>query len=101
MKFYFVYILKCADLSYYTGMTSDIEKRITQHNDGKTFDGYTLTRRPVELIWHVMCNDPNDAIKLEKQIKGWSRKKKEALINGDFEKLVAYSKNYTEFGKAE
>ena len=51
MKFYFVYILKCADLSYYTGMTSDIEKRITQHKEGKTFDGYTLTRRPVELIW--------------------------------------------------
>lgn len=80
-------------------MTSDLEKRITQHKDGKTFDSYTLTRRPVELIWYVTCNDPKDAIRLEKQIKGWSRKKKEALINGDFKKLVKLSKNYTEFGK--
>ncbi len=101
MKFYFVYILKCSDLSYYTGMTSDLEKRVTQHKDGKTYDGYTSTRRPVELIWYATCNHPKNAIKLEKQIKGWSRKKKEALINGDFENLVKYSKNYTEFGKAE
>ncbi len=79
-------------------MTSDLDKRLEQHQAGNTFDGYTHSRRPVKLVWYVQCNDPNDAIRLEKQIKGWSRKKKEALINDKFADLVEFSKNYTEFG---
>jgi len=79
-------------------MTSDLDKRLEQHQAGNTFDGYTHSRRPVKLVWYVQCNDPNDAIRLEKQIKGWSRKKKEALINDNYTDLVEFSKNYTEFG---
>lgn len=79
-------------------MTSDLEKRLIQHKEGKTFDGYTNKRRPVELAWCMQCNDPNDAIRLEKQIKGWRRNKKEALIKGAYQDLIELSKNYTEFG---
>jgi len=79
-------------------MTSYLDKRLEQHLAGNTFDGYTHSRRPVKLVWHVQCNNPNDAIRLEKQIKGWSRRKKEALINDDFDDLVEFSKNYKEFG---
>ncbi len=82
-------------------MTSDLEKRLTQHQEGQTFDGYTLTRRPIKLVWQVECNDPNDAIRLEKQIKGWSRRKKEALIENNYEDLVTFSKNYTEYGRPD
>ncbi|MEZ4794864.1 MAG: GIY-YIG nuclease family protein [Flavobacteriaceae bacterium] len=99
MKSYFVYILRCADDSYYTGITSDLEKRLMQHNEGKTFDGYTLKRRPVTLVWYQEFNDPNQAISWEKRIKRWRRNKKEALIRNEFELLSELSKNYTEYGK--
>jgi putative endonuclease len=82
-------------------MTSNISKRLEQHHAGTTYDGYTLKRRPVTLVWQVQCNDPANAIALEKQIKGWSRKKKEALIDSNFDDLVKFSKNYTEFGKPD
>jgi putative endonuclease len=101
MKTYYVYILECSDKSYYTGMTSDLEKRLVQHQEGKTFDGYTSKRRPLKLVWHVECNDPNDAIRIEKQIKGWSRRKKEAIIENNYEDLVEFSKNYKEYGHPE
>ncbi len=98
MKYYYTYILECADSSYYTGITSDLTKRLVQHNAGTTFDGYTRTRRPVALVWYEQFVDPNQAILVEKQIKGWSRRKKEALINGDYNNLVEFSKNYTQHG---
>tara|TARA_R100000988_G_C3941740_1_gene136550 strand:+ start:490 stop:765 length:276 start_codon:yes stop_codon:yes gene_type:complete len=82
-------------------MTTDLDKRLEQHQAGTTYNGYTLKRRPVKLVWYVQCNYPNNAIALEKQIKGWSRKKKQALINGNFQDLVKFSKNYTEFGKPD
>ena len=85
-KDYFVYILKCADESYYTGVTSDIERRLAEHS-ARTYDGFTSTRKPVELIYSQRISDINDAIFLEKRIKGWSRKRKEALIKGDFNLL--------------
>ena len=72
-------------------MTSDLDKRVQQHQEGMTYDGYTHSRRPLKLVWHVMYNDPNDAIRLEKQIKGWSRAKKQALINGDWDMLQLLS----------
>jgi putative endonuclease len=101
MKFYFCYILECSDGSFYTGMTSDLEKRVQQHQEGMTYDGYTHSRRPVKLVWHVMCNDPNDAIRLEKQITGWTRRKKKALITENWDVLVEASKNYNEYGPPE
>ncbi len=100
MKQYYVYILKCYDNSYYTGFTNDMERRITEHNSGMTKGTYTSTRLPVVLVWLETFSDPNQAIMVEKQIKGWSRRKKEALINEDWEKLVEYSRNYKQYGKS-
>ena len=93
MKDYFVYIVKCSDESYYTGVTSNLEQRINEHNYG-IFKGYTSKRLPVTLVFSNRFSDVREAIRAEKQIKGWSRAKKEALIEGDFEKLVKLSKSY-------
>lgn len=101
MRLFYVYILKCSDASYYTGFTNDIDERVMQHNEGLIPSAYTHNRRPVELMWVEMFNDPSQGIAMEKKIKGWSRRKKEALINADWDKLVKYSKNYTQFGKPE
>jgi putative endonuclease len=100
MKFYYVYILKCSDGSYYTGVTNNMEKRLLEHNNDDSVTSYTSKRKPVELVYHQQFNDINKAIELEKQIKGWSRRKKEALINEDWEKLKLYSKNYTDLKKS-
>lgn len=97
MRLFYVYILKCSDDSYYTGFTNNVDERLMQHNAGTMPTAYTFTRRPVELVWVEMFNDPNHAIALEKKLKGWSRRKKEALINQDWDKLVEFSKNYTQF----
>ncbi|PIF47127.1 putative endonuclease [Chryseobacterium sp. 52] len=91
MKQYFVYILKCSDGSYYTGVTHDIEVRLTQHQSGKFSESYTHKRRPVELVFFCEFNDATQAILFEKQVKGWSRKKKEAIINENWEKLKELS----------
>jgi putative endonuclease len=80
-------------------MTNSIDRRLFEHNSGKNPDSYTFIRRPVELVWFESLSDPTQAIMVEKKIKGWSRRKKEALINEDWDKLVQYSKNYTEFGE--
>ena len=79
MKNYFVYILECSDKSYYTGVTNNLEKRLAEHKSDN-IKGYTSTRLPIKLVYSVSINDINEAIRLEKQIKGWSRKKKEALM---------------------
>ena len=97
MKYYYVYILKCSDGSYYTGVTNNVDKRVEEHNSDNSITSYTFKKRPVVLVYCQHFNDINQAIELEKQIKGWTRKKKEALINEDWEKLKLYSKNYTEF----
>lgn len=88
----YVYILKCADNSYYTGVTNDMERRLKEHKSGKSISSYTSSKLPVELVFVERVQDPNQAIAFEKQIKGWSRRKKEALINGDFDLLVEFSK---------
>ncbi|MBT8296505.1 MAG: GIY-YIG nuclease family protein [Gramella sp.] len=101
MKLYIVYILQCSDSSYYVGMTSDLVERMNQHNSGEFPEAYTYKRRPVKLQWIEQFADPDLATALEKQIKGWSRKKKEALISEDWEKLKEFSRNYTQFGKSD
>ena len=93
MKTYYVYIVKCNDSFYYTGVTNDIEKRIAEHNEGENFFSYTYSRRPVKLVWHTESNDINYAIEREKQIKGWTRRKKEALIAGDYDLLIELAKS--------
>ena len=94
MKNYFVYILECSDHSYYTGVTNNLEKRLAEHQSG-IHKGYTSSRLPVQLVYSTSFNDINEAIRFEKQIKGWSRRKKEALMRGDFDALVLLSKSKT------
>ena len=96
----FVYILKCSDGSYYVGSArGDLERRISQHTVGE-FGGYTSSRRPVQLVWSDYYQRITDAIEMERRIKGWSRAKKEALINGEFEKLPGLSKRRASFATA-
>ncbi|MFM2368596.1 MAG: hypothetical protein RL619_896 [Bacteroidota bacterium] len=92
MKQSFVYILRCSDTSYYTGVTSNLESRMFKHNTGFYPDSYTFNKRPLELVFYCEFTDINLAIETEKQIKKWSRAKKEALINGDFDRLVNLAK---------
>ena len=80
----YLYILLCADGSYYVGTTiSGLERRIAEHQDG-AFGGYTSARRPVKLVHHEHFWRLDDAARAERQVKGWRREKKEALIRGDF-----------------
>ncbi|HAD96218.1 MAG TPA: hypothetical protein DCG19_02370 [Cryomorphaceae bacterium] len=92
MSPYYVYILQCKDGTYYTGMTNDLEKRLAQHQEGYDDKAYTFRRRPVRLMWSVSFTDARAAMDVEKQIKGWSRKKKEALIRGDYASLPALAR---------
>jgi putative endonuclease len=80
----FFYILKCADGSYYTGTYrgDNLETRISEHNNGHYKDAYTSSRRPVSLLFAEQFSTITDAIATERQIKGWSRKKKEAMVKG-------------------
>ena len=93
MKSYFVYILLCSDDSYYIGITNDVFLRENEHNQGLDNKAYTFDKRPVKLVWFQEFLEPEQAISKEKQLKGWSRKKKEALIAGDLDKLPELSKN--------
>ncbi|MBI1804622.1 MAG: GIY-YIG nuclease family protein [Ignavibacteriae bacterium] len=81
-----VYILECADQSYYTGCSTKPIQRLSQHQLG-SLGGYTASRRPVTLRWSQEFADLFDAFRAERQIKGWSRAKKEALIAGRFDLL--------------
>ena len=91
MNKYFVYILQCSNNSFYTGITNNIEKRIQEHQTGINKKCYTYSKRPVKLVYYEVFQNPNEAISKEKQIKGWSRKKKQALIDNDFEELKRLS----------
>ena len=84
---YIVYIVECKDWSYYIGVSNDIERRIWEHNTGQDENSYTYSRRPVELKYFETFADVNQAIAKEKQLKGWSRKKKEALFQEDYDLL--------------
>ena len=83
---YVVYILACSDGSYYTGCAADISRRIWEHEIGASVSAYTYSRRPVKLVWaSEEVARYADALRFERQIKGWSRAKKEALIRGDYD----------------
>jgi putative endonuclease len=88
----YLYILRCADGSYYVGSTrGSLETRIAEHEAG-AFDGYTARRRPVTLVFHQYFQRIEDGIAAERQVKGWRREKKEALIRGDFAALPVLSR---------
>jgi len=83
---FWVYILRCSDGSYYTGHTDNLEKRISEHQAGK-IPAYTSTRLPVELVFKQDFPTREEALAVEQQIKGWNRKKKEAMIRGDWKEV--------------
>jgi len=87
----YMYILKCNDDSYYIGSTNNLTLRIEEHNNGKG-PTYTRNRLPVQLVYYEECFNIKDAFLREQQIKGWNRRKKEALINGDIKSLKILSK---------
>lgn len=90
MAFY-VYILKCADNSYYTGHTDNIEERLASHHKGEN-KSYTQTRRPIELVYMQEFSTRSEALQAERKIKGWSRAKKEALIKKDWQNVKKLAK---------
>jgi putative endonuclease len=92
---FWVYLLRCADGSYYTGHTDDLDQRIGEHVTGAC-GGYTATRLPVELVWSQECATRIEALNAERQIKGWSRAKKKALIRGDWAEVSRLAKGKSE-----
>ena len=91
----YLYILRCCDGSYYIGTTrSTLEVRVAQHNAG-VFEGCTLSRRPVTLVFSQWFDHVTDAIASERQLKRWSRAKKAALIEGDLILLRQLAKRQT------
>lgn len=85
--FFYVYILKCADGTYYTGFTNDLMRRVDEHASGKNKQSYTYDKRPVELVFYETFTDPETGIAYEKKLKKWSKQKKEALIHSEYHKL--------------
>jgi len=88
---FWVYILKCSDGSFYTGHTDNLENRLGQHHSGYFSTCYTFKRRPLELVFNQVFDTREEALNSERQLKGWSRKKKQALIdqNWDLVKVLA------------
>lgn len=89
-------MLRCADDSYYIGHTDELEKRILQHQSGD-LGGYTATRRPVDLVFTQEFSSREEALAAELQVKGWSRKKKKALVHGDWAQLSRLAQRRTPF----
>ena len=89
----FVYMLRCTDRSYYVGSATcdDLTKRVAEHEAG-TYPGYTSTRRPVTLAWSEYFEKITEAIAAERQIKGWSRAKKEALIKSNWSAIQSLAR---------
>ena len=98
MPFY-AYIVRCADASYYVGHTDDLEKRISDHNAG-LLSAYTRKRRPIKLVWAEEFQTREEALARERQLQGWSRAKKEALIAGNWERLRLLSRSAAEIRRA-
>lgn len=94
----YMYILKCANGYFYTGSTKYLDLRIQQHQSGEG-SNYTKKHLPVELVYYEEFNRIDEAFFREKQVQGWSRNKKEALIDGKFEKLPSFAecKNESHF----
>ncbi|SRR5260370_39042893 len=90
---YFVYIVECSDGLYYTGVTNNLDRRLEEHNEGIDTKAFTFKRRPVVLKYWDRCSDVKQAIAWEKQLKGWSRKKKEALFKEDWDKIKELARN--------
>ena len=92
-----VYILRCVDGSYYVGHTDDLEKRLAAHQSGE-IRGHTRSRRPMRLVFHEEFPSREDAFLRERQVKGWSRRKKETLIKRDWDGLKRLSRAHGSTG---
>ena len=88
---FWVYLLRCRDGSYYAAQTDDLQKRLWQHNEGLGAE-WTKRRRPVELVWCADAPTRDEAFAFERRIKNWSRAKKEALIEGDWELIGHFAR---------
>ncbi len=97
MKNLYVYILECADDSYYVGVTNNVGRRFIEHSCGLHEGSYTYKRRPLKLVYCKQFEKPMEAINYEKQLKRWTKVKKLALINNDIDLLhdLAKCKNDT------
>jgi len=91
MKDFFVYILKCCDDSYYIGHTDDIDRRISEHQLGLC-SGYTSRRLPIDVVYVATFSSRIEALLAERQLKKWTRAKKEAFINNRYDQLVFLAK---------
>ena len=89
---YYVYILLCSDNTYYTGITNNFRRRLEEHQSGIFFNSYTSRRLPVQLVYYCSFTNVEIAIQKEKQIKKWSKAKKEALINNEYDQLPNLAK---------
>lgn len=92
MEYFYVYMLKCADNTYYVGHTDDLKKRLAEHKDKIFLHSYTASRLPVELVFNLSCQTREEAFALEHKIKKWSQNKKEALIAGDYQLVSVCAK---------
>ncbi len=90
-ELYYIYILECKDGSFYVGLTNNLIERIKEHHNGIYETCYTFKRRPLQLKYYETIPFLDDAIKRERQIKGWSRAKKKALIKQDYHNLQLLS----------
>ena len=91
MPTFWVYLLQCSDGSYYAGHTEDLEVRLAQHRNRTLPVAYTHDRLPVDLVWFDQFPTRDEAFARERQIKGWSRKKKQALIDGDWSRVKQHA----------
>lgn len=92
MKSMYVYLLLCNDGTYYTGVTNNVERRFNEHQNGVDPKAYTFKRLPLKLEYVQTFIDANRAIEFEKRLKKWSKAKKQALINGEFNELPDLAK---------
>ena len=92
MKLMYVYILKCSDGTFYTGVTNNLNRRFKEHESALHENSYSARRLPLELVYYTEIYGPLTAIKKEKQIKKWSQAKKLALIEGRYEDLPNLAK---------
>jgi predicted GIY-YIG superfamily endonuclease len=84
---FWAYMLLCSDGSYYVGHTDELERRLAQHAGGETLGCYTHARRPVKLVWEQAFGSREEALTAERQVKGWNRAKKTALVAGDWHRI--------------
>ena len=94
------YLLRCSDISFYVGHTDNLELRIASHQQGEA-SAYTAPRRPISLVWCEAFGTREEALSAERRVKGWSRVKKQALIDGDWDRLRRLARNRQNRGESD